>query len=124
MNLSNWAKDDLFVEGANNLKIQTLRIIRPSTLSIQVHINAIKRMDGKYYTVDKTLNFDTNHINKPYIFINIVRSGYKVFRRIMKISNNDFAWKNNYLKPSIINSLDQSVKYEYRLPEKRIIQIK
>ena len=125
LKLLRWnTKEKGFVEGAGNLRIESLRIIKPVSQPLQLQISSLKRMDDKYYSVDTSFVFDSSHTYTPNIFINLIRSRVNWFKRGKTISNKDFAWKNNYKRPDVMNAILKSVKYEYRLPERKLIQIK
>lgn len=121
-----WDKSDAFVEG--RLKIQTLRIIKPISTPLSIRIQSKKSVTSRMNaSVDTTLRLDDVSTSMPSIFINLMRHHYSLTKRTrleMKVSNRDFAYKNNFKRKKIMDAISKSVKYEYRLPEKKIIQIK
>ena len=121
-----WDKSDAFVEG--RLKIQTLRIIKPRSAPLSIRIKSNKYVSRQMNaSVDTTLNFDGVSTSSPYIFINLIRHYYSLTKRTriqMKVSNRDFVYKNNFQRAKVIDAIIKSVKYEYRLPERKLIEIK
>jgi len=120
-------RTDGFIFGRSNLKIEGIRIIKPVSMPLEIQVQSQKSIEKDKASLDTFFYFDNTQIQKPYFFINFVEHHYSLFKRrrlTMQMSNRIFAFKDNYTRPRIVNSLVKSIKYEYRLPEKKLITIK
>lgn len=119
-------KEDGFFEGRK--KIQTLRIIKPPAAPLSIRIQSKKAVNRRMSAaVDTTLKLDGKSTSRPYIFIISLRHHYSLTKRTrlaMKVSNQDFVYKNNYRRRKIRSTIMNSVVYEYHYPEGTLMKLK
>jgi hypothetical protein len=121
MRLTRIPRTDGFIYGRSNLKIEGIRIIKPVSMPLEIQVHSQKSIFKDKASLDTVFYFENTQIQKPYFFINFIEHHYGLFkvRRLeMQMSNRYFAFKDNYTRPRIVNSMAKAIKYEYRLPEK------
>ncbi|MFN4286777.1 MAG: hypothetical protein ACK4E8_12545 [Lacibacter sp.] len=105
--------------------VETVRIIKPANEVLRLDIHSSKTMWKKHHNVhDTTLFFTPECRNLPWMYINILKINYRPYQYQMRMTNEEFAWKNNYQKPRIRRRLEASVVYEYRYPERSLTPIR
>lgn len=104
--------------------VQTVRIIKLNEENLRLDIASEKTMWKKYINKhDTTLYFNAENLHLPWMYINILKIHYGRAFYEMRMTNEEFAWKNNYKKPIIRRRLEASVVFEYRYPERILTQV-
>ncbi len=109
------------------LRIECLRIIKNDKTPLTLRVKSEKTSYKITYPLDTILHFDSK-TSGPFIYWTRIwetPKWYAFFNPThLLLTNEDFAYKKNYLRPKIRAAIMNSVVYEYHYPEGRLIRVK
>jgi hypothetical protein len=109
------------------IRIEGIRIIKPAAMVDTIHIKSEKRFNSKTYKLDTLFRLDSN-LPRPFIFWQPLREKEYVpvcnfCPTHFELSNEEFSYKGNYKNAGIINKLNAAIRYEYYLPEGKLVKL-
>ena len=104
-----------------------VRIIQPKGAVTKIHIKSEKKVLQKDFVLDTLLTIN-NSLQRPWVFWQFMREKnaklFNDFNPVFEMTNFDFLYKKNYLRPEIMQAVYESIHYEYQLQEERLIKLK
>jgi hypothetical protein len=118
-------KDDIL--RSKNIRLEGVRIIKPAAMVDTIHIKSEKRFNSKTYKLDALFRLDSN-LSRPFIFWQPLRDrgGNPLCNFCpthFELSNEEFSYKGNYKNAGVINKLNAAIRYEYYLPEGKLVKL-
>lgn len=112
----------------NKISIEGIRIIKPTNSNYTVRIKSSKVWFKRKFHLD-TLFKISKDLPAPKIFWQPIRE--KKSRNFIcdfcpthfELSNEEFAFKNNFHNAELIRKLNEAVRYEYHFPEGKLIRL-
>lgn len=111
------------------MSFQSLRIIKPIDDTLRIELNSQKRIVGSTISGTQIIELGIKEYRMPKWFANfvIIRNAdpsHITFETPLRFANHFFSFNDNYKLPVVRNAIFQSVKYEYRIPERVLVHLK
>ncbi|MBX9783066.1 MAG: hypothetical protein K2X48_07220 [Chitinophagaceae bacterium] len=111
-----------------HIVIEGVRIIKPAGSPLTFQIKSEKQFNKKKYTLDTVMVFSSFIESPPFYWQPLREVNGRGLCEFcpdeFSVTNRDFRYKNNFKNPYIFKKLMEAVKYEYILPEGKLIQLK
>jgi hypothetical protein len=112
---------------SNEIVIEGIRIIKPHDLDYSLRFKSGKVWYKRKFYLDTLFNLRQG-LPMPYIFWQPLREkGFNLAERFhptqFVLANYEFAYKKTYQKPDLIQKLNAAIRYEYYLPEGKLVKL-
>jgi hypothetical protein len=116
-----------YIPFPRRIRVEGIRIIKPKRIDYIVRIQSEKRYSRKNYKLDTLFRLDSK-LQPPFIFWQPLRQKYNTGEcnfcpTHFEVANNEFLYKKNYQNPKLIQKLNAAIRYEYYLPEGRLVKL-